>query len=131
MVRIINYKKRQAEDGKEFFALEISGGLEMIKSQTTHQFYATSKRAFVPSTFDELTCQSLIGTEMQGFVVKLDCEPYDYTIKETGEVIKLAHKYVYELNQNVATTEDKAIQKLLAEGNTFSKNGQHKEEPVV
>lgn len=131
MVRIINYKKRQAEDGKEFFALEISGGLEMIKSQTTNQFYATSKRAFVPSTFDELTCQSLIGTEMQGYVVKLDCEPYDYTIKETGEVIKLAHKYVYELNQNVATTEEKAIQKLLAEGNTFSKNGQHKEEPVV
>lgn len=131
MVRIINYVKRQAEDGKEFFALEISGGLEMVKSQISNQFYATSKRTFVPSTFDELTCQSLIGTEMQGFVVKQDCEPYDYTIKETGEVIKLAHKYVYELEPSTVTKEEKAIQKLLAENNAFSKNGQYKEEPVM
>ena len=131
MVRIIDYKQRQAENGKIFFALEISGGIEMVKSQSTNQFYATSKRAFLPSTFDEQTCIALVGTEMPGYVVKQDCEPYDYTIKETGEVIKLAHKYVYELNQDASTKEDKAIQKLLAEGNTFSKNGQHKEEPVV
>ncbi|WP_412476978.1 hypothetical protein [Flavobacterium sp. TBRC 19031] len=131
MVRIVNYSKRQTEEGKEFFVLEISGGLEMVKSQITNQFYATSKRAFIPSTFDELTCKSLIGTEMEGFVVKQVCEPYDYTVKETGEVIRLAHKYVYELNQDATTNEDKAIQTLLAEGNTFSKNGQYKEEPVL
>ncbi|RKS01462.1 hypothetical protein [Flavobacterium sp. 102] len=121
MVRIINYQKRQAENGKEFFVLEISGGLEMVKSQVTNQFYATSKKAFLPSTFDEQTCIALIGTEMAGYVVKQDCEPYDYLIKETGEVIRLAHKYVYELNQDATTKEDKAIQKLLADGILFLK----------
>ena len=54
MVRIVNYLKRQTEEGKEFFVLEISGGLELVKSQTTNQFYATSKKAFISSTFDEL-----------------------------------------------------------------------------
>ena len=28
MVRIVNYLKRQAEDGREFFVLEISGGID-------------------------------------------------------------------------------------------------------
>lgn len=121
MVRIINYVKRQAEDGKEFFALEISGGIEMVKSKTTNQFYATSKRAFLPSTFDKQTSIALIGTEIAGYVVKQESEVNDYTVKENGEVIRLSHKYVYELNQDATTKEDKAIQKLLAEGNTFSK----------
>lgn len=30
MVKIINYKKRQTEEGKEFFVLEISAGVEII-----------------------------------------------------------------------------------------------------
>ena len=52
MVRIVNYKKRQAEDGKEFFVLEITGGIEMVMSNSTGQFYATAKKAYLASTFD-------------------------------------------------------------------------------
>ncbi len=129
MVRIVNYLKRQAEDGREFFVLEISGGVEMVKSAITQQFYATSKRAFISSTFDELTCKSLIGTEMLGAVLKKECEPYEYVVKETGEVQVLTHRYVYEPNE--VSKEEKAIQKLFADENTFSKNGQPKEEFVM
>ena len=50
MVRIINYKKRMAEDGREFFALEISGGIEMVKSKETGLYYATAKKATVSTT---------------------------------------------------------------------------------
>lgn len=131
MVRIVNYLKRQAEDGREFFVLELSGGIEMVKSQTSNQFYATAKKAFISSTFDEQTCKALIGTEMQGNVLKQDCEPYEYVDKDTGEVKVLSHRYVYSQEEASPSKEDKAIQRLLAEENTFSLNGQHKEEPVV
>lgn len=95
MVRIINYKEREKEDGTSFFVLEIQGGVEMVKSQSTNRFYVTAKRATIPSTFDEAVCQSLIGQELPGKVVKVETEPYEFTIKETGEVIELSHRYEY------------------------------------
>lgn len=66
MVRIISYKKRMAENGREFFVLEISGGIEMVQSQTIVSFYATAKKAYITSTFDEDTCKALMGSEIAG-----------------------------------------------------------------
>jgi len=123
MVRIINYKERQVEDGRIFFVLELQGGVEMVKSQETNQFYATAKKAFITSTFDEETCMALIGTSMTGNIEKQSCEPYQYTVKETGEMIILEHRYVYIPEGESAPMEDKAVQKLLTEEHTFSQNG--------
>lgn len=125
MVRIVNYLKRQKEDGKEFFILELQGGIELVLSQTTGQYYATAKKANITTTFDEQTCKALIGTEMKGNVTRVASEPYEYTIKETGEIIILNHKYVYTPEKETQSHEDRAIQKLLAEENGFSKNGKH------
>ena len=83
MVTIINYKRRETELGKEFFVLEVQGGLEMVKSRENGNFYATAKKANIASTFDEQTCKALIGTQIEGKVEKENCVPYDYTIKET------------------------------------------------
>lgn len=118
MVRIVNYKKRQAEDGKEFFVLEITGGIEMVMSNSTGQFYATAKKAYLASTFDEETCKALVGSEMPGSIIKAECEPYEYTIRDTGEVITLNYRYVYLPEQ---------MGNLQADVNTFSRNGQHEE----
>ncbi len=96
MVRIINYKERQKEDGSKFFILELQGGIEMLLSQSTGNYYASAKKAQVTSTFDEQTCKALIGTEMKGNIVKKECEPYDFTVKETGEIISLTYRWVYE-----------------------------------
>lgn len=127
MVTIINYKQRQKEDGTTFYILEVQGGIEMVMSQTTNQFYATSKKASITSTFDELTCQALIGTQMQGNIIKQDCEPYEYTVKNTGEVIVLNHRFVYSPKE---TEELIANRKLPVRDNfitgnveEFSKNG--------
>lgn len=95
MVRIVNYKKHTTEDGRDFLVLEVQGGVEMIKSQKTGSYYATIRKATVPSTFDEVTCKSLIGSELPGSVFKVASEPYEYTVKETGEVIQLSHKWEY------------------------------------
>lgn len=96
MVRIINFKQYSSEDGKVFNVLELQGGIEMVKSQTTDRYYATARKATMPSTFDENTCKSLIGTELSGQIIKVQTEPYEYTIQETGEVIELSHRYEYQ-----------------------------------
>lgn len=131
MVRIIDYKARLSDDQRVFYVLELQGGLEMIMSKTTGQFYATAKKASITSTFDEETCKALVGTEMEGSITKQECEPYEYTVKETGEVIMLSHRYVFTPKVEAVSKEDLAVQKLLAEEHTFSQNGVSKEEFAI
>ena len=103
MVRIIDYKTRTSEDGKQFFTLEIQGGIEMVLSQTTGNFYATARKSSITTTFNEQTCKALIGTEMPGNIEKQECEPYEYTVEDTGEIITLTHKYMYGISSFVGT----------------------------
>ena len=121
MVTIINFKERNKEDGKSFFVLELQGGIELVQSQKTGQFYATAKKAYIPSTFDQLTCQALIGTQMPGSIEKEECEPYEYTVQETGEIIVLAHRYQYV--QQPTEKSKPTDEKFRPDVNIFSKNG--------
>lgn len=125
MVTIINFKERETEDGKTFFVLEAQGGIEMIQSKATGNFYATAKKAFIPATFDESTCKALVGTQMQGEIIKEECEPYEYVNKESGEVIMLSHRYVYVqkvVSENV-NSEKPFYDNFKPDVDTFSKNG--------
>lgn len=125
MVRIINYKQRQKEDGTSFFVLELQGGIEMVMSKSTGNFYATAKRAFIPSTFDEQTCTALIGTEMPGSIIKEDCDPFNYVVKETGEEISMTHRWVYVTDDDVRPKQEtyRAEQNVIASSDVFSRNG--------
>jgi len=100
MVTITNYTKRKKEDGTTFCVLEINSGIELIQSKSTGQYYATAKKCYIPATFDEAVCRSLKGTMMQGCIKKVECEPYQYTIKETGEEILLYHRYEYSPDED-------------------------------
>ena len=131
MVRIIDYKKRETEDGKEFFVLELQGGIEMVKSKETGKFYVTARKGSISSTFDELTCQALIGTELPGKVDKVPCAPYEYVIKDTGEVITLTHRFEYveeekasakKVERSNVTVEE--FMSNIPSGNSLSTNGQ-------
>ena len=130
MVRILNYQKRTTEEGKEFFTLELQGGIEMVKSQETGKFYLTARKISISSTFDEVTCKSLIGTELPGSVQKVECDPYEYTIRETGEVISLSHRYEYVGTSTSAPTVEKSkttiddFMSTSPTGTSFSSNGQ-------
>lgn len=95
MVTIINAIQR-VKDGKTFMILQVQGGVEMVQSSTTGRFYATAKRCFIPSTFDEITAKSFVGTQLTGDIVRMECDPYQYTVPSTGEVITLAHTYEYQ-----------------------------------
>ncbi|MCM8569703.1 hypothetical protein NE848_09950 [Gramella jeungdoensis] len=100
MVRVIDYLERQNEEGESFYVLVLQGGIQMVKSKQTNRFYVTAKRSTISSTFDEATCQTLIGTELPGKIEKVETEPYEYTIKDTGEVIELDYRYEYQEEEN-------------------------------
>jgi len=126
MVRIINFSERTSEDGKSFFTLEVQGGIEMVKSNSTGNFYATARKTSITTTFDEATCQALIGTELPGKVEKQDCDAYEYAIKDTGEVIELSHQFVYVPEETNSQAPQKPVhqeQNVVANSEVFSSNG--------
>ena len=124
MVTIINYKERQREDGTSFFVLEVQGGIEMIKSAKTGLYYASAKKATVSSTFDEATCNALIGTQMPGAIQKVPCDPYEYTVQESGEVITLSHRNTYQPNEE-SVSEQVSRQEFKPNVDAFSANGKY------
>ena len=96
MVTVTNYAVRERKDGTTFIALEISGGLEIQQSQTTGNFYATVKKCSIPSTFDESIAKTMIGQQIEGDLVRVETDPYEYVNKRTGEVMLLQHGYAYK-----------------------------------
>ena len=95
MVTIVDYKSFEKENGENFFGLVVQGGVESVKSGKTGKMYLTAKSATVPTTFNESVCKSLLGSTLEGSVRKIECDSYEYTIKDTGEIIELKHRYEY------------------------------------
>lgn len=106
MVKIIAVKQSENKEGKSYISLKLQGGVEAIQSMQTGKLYLTARNCFIPTTFDKDTAESLIGTQIPGTVKRVESEPYDYTVKETGEVIQLAHSYEYSPEE--MPTEQKA-----------------------
>lgn len=111
MVTIISHKKNHDKEGKEFFTLILQGGVEAVQSKETKRFYLTARKASISSTFDEATCKSLVGTKLPGSIEKVQCEPYDYTIENTGESIQLNYNWRY--NPNVLSMEETVQEKMV------------------
>ena len=95
MVTIIDYKLCKSSTGNEFLGLVLQGDVEIVTSQETGRAYATARKALVSSTFSEAVCQTLIGKQLPGSIEKVKCDPYEYTVPETGEVVELSHTYEY------------------------------------
>lgn len=106
MVKIVDFKTHQTEDGEEFCALVVQGGVEAVKSKETNRTYLTARTARVSCTFNEVMCKSLIGTELPGSIKKVEVEPYEYTVEGTGEFISLTHRYEYMDEEESVITEN-------------------------
>ena len=104
MVTIIGFKEAINEEGESFNMLKLQGDIEMVKSKETGRFYATARKTLISSTFDDQTCEKLMGKEMPGEIQKVPCEAYKYEIPETGELITLEHTWEY--NPEPVTTEE-------------------------
>lgn len=95
MVTVTNHVERQRVDGTSFTALEITGGVELVQSQTNGRFYATVRKCSVPSTFNASVAQTMLGQRIEGDIVKVIVEPYDFINPKTGEIMRLQHSYAY------------------------------------
>ena len=94
-IHIVDYKERFNSAGESFFALILESELELIQSSETGRHYATARRASITSTFTEERCKQLVGKQIPGSIKKIQCEEYDFTLPETGEMIRLSHRYEY------------------------------------
>jgi len=112
MVKIVDYRTYQREDGTEFHTLVLNSGVEAVKSKQTGRTYLTARTARVACTFDEETCKSLKGTELPGHIKKVAVEGYEYTVPTTGEVITLSHTYEY-VDEQESIVKDNVIDKEL------------------
>lgn len=103
MVTIKAAHLRESEDKGSFVSLELTGDVELVQSQETGRFYATARRCFISSTFDIDTAKQLVGKQLKGNIVRVQCDPYDFTIKDTGEVISLAYSWDYTPEEGQAS----------------------------
>lgn len=94
MVRVVGFKECSSNEGKSFISLVLQGGIELIHSANGN-LYATARKTSVASTFDEETCKSLVGSELPGKIEKVECEPYEYTVQQTGEILILNYRYSF------------------------------------
>jgi len=96
MVTVTNYQERTRKDGSSFLTLELTGGLELVQSSQTGKFYATVRKCTIPCTFDQSIAKLMVGQQLNGEVVRVPSEAYEFTNQRTGEVMILHHSYSYQ-----------------------------------
>jgi hypothetical protein len=112
MVQVTNFHEVETKDGKTFISLELTGGLELIQSQTTGKFYATVRKCRVPSTFDANIAKMMIGTQMDGDIVRVETDPYEFLNKRTGELMTLQHSYAYRPKGSLELVGHSQVQEI-------------------
>jgi hypothetical protein len=112
MVQVTNFHEVETKDGKRFISLELSGGLEIIQSQTSGKFYGTVRKCRIPSTFDANIAKMMVGTQMDGDVVRVETDPYDYVNKRTGQVMSLQHSYAYRPKGSLELIGESRVQEI-------------------
>lgn len=95
MVTVSGYAVRQNQEGEPFVVLILQGDMEMIQSQKTGRFYATAKKCTISSTFSEQMAASQVGKQIPGKIIREECDPYDFVIPQSGEVVELNHRWIY------------------------------------
>ena len=95
MVQITNALERVKKDGTTFPVLEISGGAELVLSQTTQRYYATVRRCTIPFTGTMDVAKMLIGQKIEGEIVKVIVPQYEFKNQRTGEIMFLQHSYAF------------------------------------
>jgi hypothetical protein len=93
-VVVVDVVERVSNIGKKFIALIVQSDLEIVQSANGN-FYASAKKASLPSTLENLeTAKMMLGKVLTGKIEKVECAPYD-RVTENGELITLNHRYSY------------------------------------
>jgi len=96
MLTITSYAERTSStDGTVFYSLELTSDEPEIVLSKNGKYYITARKCYMSSTFTESVCVSMLGKQFPGTIQKTECEPYEFTLPETGEVITRHHWYEY------------------------------------
>lgn len=114
MVTVSGFAVRQNQEGESFVVLILQGDMELVQSQQTGHFYATAKKCTISSTFSEQMAATLVGKQLPGKIIKEECDPYDFVVPETGEILELNYRWAYVGEQSP---------KVKADLKVFSANG--------
>jgi hypothetical protein len=98
MVTVTGVETRKNSKDESFCLLILQGGLEIVTSKATGKQYATIHKVYIPATFDENVAKGMIGKELKGEIQRQETEPYEYTLKSTGEQVVLNYNYTYNPN---------------------------------
>ena len=102
MVTIANATERtRKSDGSIFVSLDLIGEPTVTISSNGIPSL-TAPRASLPSNLSLAVCKSLIGKQLPGSIQKIECEPYQYTNKDTEEVMTCTHKFQYSPEETSA-----------------------------
>jgi hypothetical protein len=112
MVTVTAALERVKKDGTTFPVLEISGGAELVLSQTTQRYYATVRRCTIPFTGTMDVAKMLIGQKIDGEIVKVIVPPYEFTNKRTGEVMSLQHSFAFRPKDSQDLVGNTQVQEL-------------------
>lgn len=94
-VTVTGYQKKKNSEGGSFYVLQIEGGVNISKSETTGNYFASTMKTNIVASMDETSCKALIGSQLPGTIIKKEVMPYSYTVPSTGEEIMLNYKYEY------------------------------------
>jgi hypothetical protein len=112
MVQVTNFHEVETKDGKTFISLELTGGLELVQSQTTGKMYATVRKCRIPSTFDANIAKMMVGSQLDGDVVRVETDPYEYVNKRNGEIMTLQHGYAYRPSGSMELVGASRVQEI-------------------
>ena len=124
MVTVIQVLQVENSDGEMFVSLVLQGGITMIQSKSSGKFYATSKRTRIASTFDLETAKHMVGEKIPGNIEKVSCEPYEYSIPDSDEVVTLDFTYQF-VSEGSNFKSPVITDQLQTDAEVFSKNGKH------
>ena len=117
MVTVTNYKVVETDEGDSYIRLILSGGISMVKSKTTDNYYATNRKCSISATFDEATAKLMLGSTMPGSIIKETCDPYLYET-DKGETLELTHRWVYTDKSDEQLAVDELVDSVNSNGTT-------------
>lgn len=104
MVTVSHFHEVKKKDGSSFIALQLTGELELIQSSISGKMYGTIRTCRLPVTFDADAARILVGQKIEGDIVRVSADPYEFTSPTTGEVMILQHTYAYQPPGSLQTT---------------------------
>lgn len=96
-VIVNNARLAVGKDGREFTALDLVKPT-MVKSKTSGRYYVGGIKASITTSLSLAVAKSLIGSEMDGNIVKQDLpveQHRDWKNLSTGELVKITTQNVY------------------------------------